>query len=78
MTVCHPWVGQETVRESYARCDDLIAAFRSGQLGLQRGCDLEQSLELQVTGVLNGIRESVSKVRPAPPQRSPPSLLSHS
>ena len=57
-----------TIEESYARCDDLIQQFKENKLKLTAGCDMEGSLEAQVTGVLNSIRETASKVS-RPPQR---------
>lgn len=56
---------QETISASYAECDDLIDQFRSNRLPLMAGCDLEGSLEAKVTGVLNNIRETASKVPPS-------------
>ena len=57
-----------TIEESYARCDDLIQQFKENKLTLTAGCDMEGSLEAQVTGVLNSIRETASKVS-RPPYR---------
>jgi hypothetical protein len=37
--------------------------YRKGSLQLEPGCNLEQTLEANVTGVLNGIREAAGKVR---------------
>lgn len=53
---------QATITESYGECDTLIHQFKRNKLPLTAGCDMEGSLEAQVTGVLNNIRESVSKV----------------
>ncbi len=53
---------QATITGSYAECDDLITQFKEKTLPLTSGCDMEGSLEAQVTGVLNNIRETASKV----------------
>jgi hypothetical protein len=50
-------------------CDTYVTPARGlgihlqGFLELQPGCNMEQSLEAQLTGVLNGIREQAGKVR---------------
>lgn len=58
---------QSTIAGSYAECDDLISQFKKNTLPLTSGCDMEGSLEAQVTGVLNNIRETASKVLTPPP-----------
>jgi hypothetical protein len=55
---------QSTITGSYAECNDLIEQFKQNKLPLTSGCDMEGSLEAQVTGVLNNIRETASKVPP--------------
>lgn len=50
------------VSEGYEKCDGYISQYRAGKLQLQPGCNLEQSLEAEVTGVLNNIREEAGKV----------------
>lgn len=55
---------QSTITESYEECNTLITQFKNNKLPLTAGCDMEGSLEAQVTGVLNNIRETVSKVTP--------------
>jgi hypothetical protein len=42
-----------------------VGQYRKGSLQLEPGCNLEQTLEANVTGVLNGIREAAGKVRMA-------------
>lgn len=54
-----------TIRGSYAECQDLIRQYQRGKLELQPGCNAEQSLETLVTGKLNTIRETASKVHAA-------------
>ncbi|KAF8067125.1 DNA-directed RNA polymerase III subunit RPC1 [Scenedesmus sp. PABB004] len=51
-----------TLASGYAEVQDYIAAYGRRTLALEPGCDLEQSLEANVTGVLNGIREAAGKV----------------
>lgn len=57
---------EATISGSYGECDTLICQFEQNRLPLTAGCDMEGSLEAQVTGVLNNIRESVSKVGACP------------
>ncbi len=48
-----------------AKCDSVLHAPLlppQGKLELQAGCNLEQTLEVSVTGVLNNIREQAGKV----------------
>ncbi|PNW84960.1 hypothetical protein CHLRE_03g165750v5 [Chlamydomonas reinhardtii] len=52
----------ETVQKGYSDCTEFITAYRKGQLQLQPGCNAEQSLEANMTGVLNNIREVAGKV----------------
>ncbi len=50
---------------------ELIASYRMGKLQLMPGCDEDQSLELEILGVLNQIRTTASEVIPCccvPPQ----------
>lgn len=51
------------IHEGYMKCDELITSYSKGQLTLQPGCNAAQTLELQVTQVLNKIRESSGDVR---------------
>ena len=46
----------------YSAAGAFITQFKKGQLKLEPGCNAEQSLEQQVTGVLNNIREAAAKV----------------
>lgn len=50
------------VLEGYGQCDELIQSYSKGQLKLQPGCDAAQTLEAQITGVLNSIRETAASV----------------
>ena len=53
---------QATVANSYAECEKLIAQYKAGKLELQPGCNMDESLEALVTGSLNGIRDTASRV----------------
>ncbi|PSR95151.1 DNA-directed RNA polymerase III subunit 1 like [Actinidia chinensis var. chinensis] len=50
------------ILEDYVKCDQLIQNYNKGMLKLQPGCDAAQTLEAQITGVLNNIREATAKV----------------
>ncbi|KAK7341753.1 hypothetical protein VNO80_24692 [Phaseolus coccineus] len=52
----------ETLSEGYKKCDNHIQAFNKGKLELLAGCDAAQTLETQITGVLNGLRDMAGKV----------------
>lgn len=53
---------EERIRAGYSRCDMHIDLFNRGKLALQPGCDLVQTLEAEVMGELNKIREVAGKV----------------
>ena len=50
------------INKGYATAEDFIDQFEQGTLELQPGCNLEQSLEALVTGVLNDIRQKAGNV----------------
>ncbi len=50
-------------RVSVCVCVCACVRLMQGVLELQPGCNMDQSLEAQVTGVLNNIREKAGKVR---------------
>lgn len=52
----------ETIRRGYEECSLYIEDYKSGKLALQAGCNLDQTLESQVTGVLNNIREVAGRL----------------
>ena len=54
---------RDIILEDYVKCDQLIQNYNKGMLKLQPGCDAAQTLEAQITGVLNNIREATAKVR---------------
>lgn len=67
------------MEKGYGDSHAFIKQFKEGTLQLQPGCDMEQTLEANVTGVLNNIREQAGKVSrstydtglAAPPLQSP-------
>jgi hypothetical protein len=60
------------VEKGYGDAHVFIKQYKEGVLQLQPGCDMEQTLETQVTGVLNNIREQAGKVCTSsrPPSKS--------
>ncbi|KAA8544667.1 hypothetical protein F0562_019486 [Nyssa sinensis] len=50
------------ISDGYGQCDDLIKKYNEGNLTLQPGCDAAQTLEAEITSVLNNIRETTAKV----------------
>ncbi|OVA18215.1 RNA polymerase [Macleaya cordata] len=50
------------IEEGYEACYELIRSYNKGNLKLQPGCDAAQTLEAEITGVLNKIRETTAKV----------------
>ncbi|KAJ9527506.1 hypothetical protein QJQ45_025764, partial [Haematococcus lacustris] len=51
-----------TINTGYSQCDGYIAAYKKGELELSPGCNQDQSLEANVMGVLNNIREQAGSV----------------
>ena len=45
------------VEKAYADCDALIVDFKEGRLAKASGCDEEQTLENNISGILNKIRQ---------------------
>eukprot|EP00197_Chlamydomonas_leiostraca_P012021 CAMPEP_0202861128 /NCGR_PEP_ID=MMETSP1391-20130828/2625_1 /ASSEMBLY_ACC=CAM_ASM_000867 /TAXON_ID=1034604 /ORGANISM="Chlamydomonas leiostraca, Strain SAG 11-49" /LENGTH=1424 /DNA_ID=CAMNT_0049540457 /DNA_START=102 /DNA_END=4376 /DNA_ORIENTATION=+ len=52
----------KTINTGYTECDGFISAYTKGELQLQPGCNMDQTLEASLTGVLNNIREVAGKV----------------
>ncbi|KAK9865213.1 hypothetical protein WJX84_010418 [Apatococcus fuscideae] len=50
------------INQGYATAEDFIDQFEQGTLELQPGCNMEQSLEALVTGVLNDIRQKAGNL----------------
>eukprot|EP00850_Spirogloea_muscicola_P023482 SM000360S13676 [mRNA] locus=s360:20430:29808:- [translate_table: standard] len=53
---------EKKIRKGYNACTEHIEAFNAGQLALQPGCNAAQTLEAEITGELNKIREEAGKV----------------
>ncbi|KAL2887929.1 DNA-directed RNA polymerase III subunit RPC1 [Ceratocystis lukuohia] len=45
------------VDDAYKRCDELIETFKAGKLEKAPGCNLEQTLETLIGGILSKVRE---------------------
>ncbi|KAM7490586.1 hypothetical protein LguiA_033507 [Lonicera macranthoides] len=50
------------ILEGYKRCDELIQEYVKGMLKLQPGSDAADTLEAEITKILNTIRETTAKV----------------
>nr|XP_043636621.1 DNA-directed RNA polymerase III subunit 1-like [Erigeron canadensis] len=50
------------ISEGNNKCDNFILDFNKGKLKLQPGCNAAQTLEAEITGVLNKIRDETGKV----------------
>ncbi|KAH8887781.1 beta and beta-prime subunits of DNA dependent RNA-polymerase [Thozetella sp. PMI_491] len=46
----------DLVEDAYKKCDDLIETFKKGKLEKAPGCDLEQTLENAISGILSKVR----------------------
>lgn len=49
---------QNLVTKAYEECDRLIETYNKGQLECQPGCNMEQTLEAKISGVLSQVREA--------------------
>ncbi|KAL8233022.1 hypothetical protein R6Q57_002800 [Mikania cordata] len=50
------------ISEGNKKCDNFIIDYNKGKLKLQPGCNAAQTLEAEITGVLNKIRDETGKV----------------
>ncbi|KAF1982670.1 DNA-directed RNA polymeras-like protein iii largest subunit [Aulographum hederae CBS 113979] len=50
------------VKEAYAKCDQLIADFKSGKLPRDPGCNAEQTMENKISGILSGVRQAAGDI----------------
>ena len=48
---------EQLVSTAYKQCDELIATFQSGQLDKAPGCNMEQTLENSISGILSKVRQ---------------------
>ncbi|EOO01717.1 putative dna-directed rna polymerase iii subunit rpc1 protein [Phaeoacremonium minimum UCRPA7] len=46
------------VKVAYKECDKLITQFKEGDLEKAAGCNMEQTLENRISGILSGVRRS--------------------
>ncbi|KAI3896617.1 hypothetical protein MKX03_029339 [Papaver bracteatum] len=53
---------QKKIDKGKEKCDKLIEHYKTGKLELQPGCDAAQTLEAEITGILNNIREKAATV----------------
>ncbi|GLU11714.1 hypothetical protein SLE2022_284390 [Rubroshorea leprosula] len=51
-----------TISGDYKKCDEQIQKFNEGKLELKPGCDAAQTLEANITEILNQIRDKTGKV----------------
>ncbi|KAE8680496.1 DNA-directed RNA polymerase III subunit RPC1 [Hibiscus syriacus] len=51
-----------TISGDYKKCDEQIRMFNEGKLQLKPGCDAAQTLEANITEILNKIRDETGKV----------------
>ena len=49
------------VRDAYEKCDKLIETFKQGKLDKAPGCDMEQTLEISISGILSKVRQQVAQ-----------------
>jgi DNA-directed RNA polymerase III subunit RPC1 len=52
---------EQLVAVAYKQCDDLIEAFRQGKLEKAAGCNLEQTLENSISGILSKVRQQAGE-----------------
>lgn len=45
------------VGRAYQQCDDLIKQFHTGKLEKATGCNMEETLENKISGILSGVRQ---------------------
>lgn len=50
------------VTTAYAKCDEVIAQYNSGQLETMAGCNEEETMESLVSGILSAVRGDLGKV----------------
>ncbi|XP_062171677.1 DNA-directed RNA polymerase III subunit 1 [Alnus glutinosa] len=53
---------QETIFKGYQGCDKKIQLYNEGNLPPETGCDAAQTLEAEITRILNNIRDETGKV----------------
>lgn len=54
---------KDEIGDGYKACNKKIEDFRQGNLQLKSGLDAAKSLEAEITGILNKIREDTGTVK---------------
>ena len=52
----------DLIEVAYTKCDDFIYQSKTGKLENQPGCDKDQTLEANISGVLSKIRDDVGQI----------------
>ncbi|KAL2205578.1 beta and beta-prime subunits of DNA dependent RNA-polymerase [Sarocladium strictum] len=52
---------EELVAVAYKQCDDLIETFKQGKLEKAAGCNMEQTLENSISGILSKVRQQAGQ-----------------
>ncbi|PGH14965.1 hypothetical protein AJ80_05728 [Polytolypa hystricis UAMH7299] len=52
---------KELVETAYAQCDEVIAKFKEGKLEKAPGCDEQQTMENQISGILSKVRQQAGE-----------------
>ncbi|KAK9464793.1 hypothetical protein V1512DRAFT_278045 [Lipomyces arxii] len=50
------------IEKAYSACDDLIVKLKEGKLETKPGCDEEETLEMDISGILSKVREEVGEI----------------
>ncbi|KAK9479984.1 hypothetical protein V1514DRAFT_350894 [Lipomyces japonicus] len=50
------------VEKAYDNCDDLIVKLKEGKLETKPGCNEEETLEMEISGILSKVREEVGEI----------------
>ncbi|KAK9462027.1 uncharacterized protein V1516DRAFT_685057 [Lipomyces oligophaga] len=50
------------IEQAYAACDDLIEQYKQGKLETKPGCDEDETLEMEISGILSKVREEVGEI----------------
>ncbi|GAV71386.1 RNA_pol_Rpb1_2 domain-containing protein/RNA_pol_Rpb1_3 domain-containing protein/RNA_pol_Rpb1_1 domain-containing protein/RNA_pol_Rpb1_5 domain-containing protein/RNA_pol_Rpb1_4 domain-containing protein, partial [Cephalotus follicularis] len=53
---------ESTISDDYKECDKKIQDYNEGKLAVRTGSDAAETLEIEITGILNNIRDKISKV----------------
>lgn len=54
-------IRDEVIKNGYIECNSLIKTYKAGDLQCQPGCDEEETLEAQISGKLNKIRDDLGQ-----------------